>query len=502
MGQSTLKKVRLNFIFGVIGQIVTLAIGIIIPRLFIINFGSEVNGFINSINQIFVYVALLEAGVGAASSQALYSPVAKGDKAKINSILSATNKFYNKTAIWYLILIIAVAFIYPLLIKSSLQYWIMVSIVLLTGISGVLTYFFHGKYKIFLSIDGKGYVTSAITTLSQVLLSLGKAILLFLGFNVIAVQSLYLFLNIFQALLVTIYVKKQYKWLNVNVLPDFDAISQRKSVLVHQISTLIFNNTDVLILTFFCDLKTVSIYALYKNLINMVGALITHFSSSIEFKMGQLFNDREKFLKLHNIYETFHVALTFSLCTIAYVFFIPFLSLYTDGMDINYLLKYMPLLMVSIEILSYARLPSQNIITYAGHFKQTKWRSLLESIINLSVSLLLVNILGIYGVLIGTVVALIYRVNDIIIYTNHKILKRSTLLVYRLWLVNIVLSAIIVAAFKAVAPNLEDYVSLILSAIIMCIIVVPAQMIINFLVNKNSGIYLLDVMKNMKNKRI
>ncbi|MBQ8322893.1 MAG: hypothetical protein IJX91_02885 [Clostridia bacterium] len=376
----------------------------------------------------------------------------------------------------------------------------MVGIVLLTGGSGAIAYFCHAKYKLFLSADGKGYVSSIVVTAYQIMLSLGKAIFLLIGFDVLTVQSLYLILNAGQALIFTIYVRKKYKWVDLKTEPDFEAISQRKSVIVHQISTLIFNNTDVLLLTFFCDLKAVSIYALYKNLINMIGTLVNHFSESLNFKLGQTFDDRKKFLRLHDVYETFHVALTFSLCTIAYVFFLPFLTLYTKGMDANYLLTYMPLLMCSAEILNYARIPSQNVITYAGHFKQTQWRSLLESIINLTVSIAFVFIWGIYGVVLGTVIALLYRTNDIIIYTNHKILRRSVWGVYRLWIVNILFSALTVLLLNVIPFRFDNYFSLILSAVIVCVVVVPIQITTNFLINKESGRELICFIKKKVKK--
>lgn len=497
MSQNAARKVKFNFIFGIVGQIITLVIGIIIPRLFIISFGSEVNGYINSINQILVYVALLEAGVGAASLQALYSPAGKDDKNKINGILAATNKFYTKTAVFYLLVIVVLSFVYPLLIESSLSYPLMVGIFLLTGGSGVVPYFCHAKYKIFLSADGKEYVTTIITTLYQVLLSFGKAIFLLAGFNVIAVQSTYLALNVLQAVAFTFYIRKKYEWINLKVQPDKQAISKSKSVMIHQISTLIFNNTDVLILTFFCDLKSVSVYALYKNFINIIGMLVSHFSNSLNFRLGQLFDDKEKFMPLHNFYETFHIALTFSLCIIAYIFFLPFLSLYTAGMDANYLLKYMPLLMVSIEILTYSRIPTQNIITYAGHFKETQWRSVLESAINLILSLVFVNIIGMYGVLIGTVVALLYRVNDIIIYTNKKILKRSPLIVYRTWLTNILLSVLFIFIASKIPFPAHNYISVVISAGSVCCVVVPVQIGVNFIVNRRAGQYALALAKGL-----
>ena len=53
-----------NLKWGILGNIITSAVAIIIPRLFIVNYGSEVNGLLSSIRQIYVYLALLEAGVG------------------------------------------------------------------------------------------------------------------------------------------------------------------------------------------------------------------------------------------------------------------------------------------------------------------------------------------------------------------------------------------------------------------------------------------------------
>lgn len=498
MASGDRKKIKLNFVFGTVGQIITLVVGLFLPRLFIMSFGSEVNGFLNSVNQVFVYIALLEAGVGAASTQALYEPVGKKDYNHINSILSATNKFYTKTALWYTVAMVILAFAFPLLIESTLDYWLMFGIVLLVGTSGVVAYYAHAKYKLFLSVEGKGYINSTIGTSQQVLLSFLKAILLLCGFNVLVVQGSYLVCNVLQATFYKFYVKKHYPWMNLKAKPDLNAISQKNSVLLHQISTLIFNNTDVLILTFFVNLEAVSVYYLYKSFINMIGMLVNNFSNSINFKLGQSYhNDKSAFFRLFSFYETFHVTITFSLCTIAFLFFPSFVKLYTSGMDINYCLTYMPILVVLVEILSYARMPLQNVISYAGHFKQTQWRSLAESIINLSTSLVLVQFMGIYGVLIGTVVALFYRVNDIIFYTNRVLLNRSVFKSYRIWITNVVFGACVVALFRVIPFNLSGYFPLFASAIIVCVVVVPLQFIINFSINREAGV---DLMKMLKTK--
>lgn len=502
MSQNVAKKIKLNFIFSILAQAITLIVGILIPRLFIIGYGSEVNGYINSINQIFVYVALLEAGVGAAATSALYAPVSRGEQGKINGIISATNKFYLRTAYAYCFIIVGMSFVYPLLIESDLSYPIMVGIFLINGLSGAVAYFFHAKYNMLLGVDGRGYVVSAVSSIYTLLVSFGRIIFLLLGCHIFLVQSVYLIANLVQALIVVLYVKRHYPWIDLKAEPDNESISKSKNVLIHQISTLIFNNIDVLILTFVCDLKVVSAYALYKTLVSMVGALINHFSNSINFKLGQTFEDRAKFLKMFDAFETFHIALTFSLCTVAYVFLLPFLRLYTDGMDANYLLTYMPLLAILVEVLSYIRLPSLSVITFAGHFKETQWRSVAESAINLTTSLILVFVfehywgLGIYGVLLGTVIALLYRTNDILIYTNKRILNRSPKKVYVNCLVSLGISALFVCMYKLTKLSFNSYIPMIITAGIFCVLMLIVQFAINFAVDRKSGGYILSLLKN------
>lgn len=68
------KRSILNLSFGLGSQLITIILGFFIPRLIMVNYGSEANGLIASIVQIISYLALLEAGVGAASIQALYKP--------------------------------------------------------------------------------------------------------------------------------------------------------------------------------------------------------------------------------------------------------------------------------------------------------------------------------------------------------------------------------------------------------------------------------------------
>ena len=66
------KKGLGNIVTGLFNQLVTIALGILIPRLILTSLGSEANGLLSSVNQVLAYLALLEAGIGTASMQALY----------------------------------------------------------------------------------------------------------------------------------------------------------------------------------------------------------------------------------------------------------------------------------------------------------------------------------------------------------------------------------------------------------------------------------------------
>lgn len=67
------KRIIKIFGYGVISQVVTLLLGIIIPKLMIVSYGSEVNGLLSSIRQVFVYVALLRLELNCLSSSFICS---------------------------------------------------------------------------------------------------------------------------------------------------------------------------------------------------------------------------------------------------------------------------------------------------------------------------------------------------------------------------------------------------------------------------------------------
>lgn len=491
------------FVYGVISQVVTLLLGIIIPKLMIVSYGSEVNGLLSSVRQVFVYVALLEAGIGTASLQALYAPVASDDRNKISEIMAATDRYYKRTGILYGICVIILAMVYPLVVKSNIEKMVVIAVIFLQGASGVINYFFQGKFSILLRVDGKSYITTNATTIVSVASKLVQIGLMLCGFNVVAVQFSYFVINLMQMLYITWYIKKHYAWLDLKTKPDYKALEQSKNVIIHQISGLIFNNTDVLVLTLFCGLKTVSVYSLYSLIVSCVSNIIDTICSSVEFILGQAFNsDRHKFIKLQETYETYYLGISFAFFTITLIMLPSFMAIYAGEItDANYLDPYLPYLFVGLNVLMYARRTSSQIINFAGHFKQTQWRSILESIINLGVSLILVRKIGIYGVLVGTIVALLYRTNDIIIYANWNILHRLPWKTYRRWGQNLVVLILCVFFCKRFIPDINNYFVWALNAIWVSIVCVVSFFVVDSVCDKESFKFAKELVASKIKKR-
>lgn len=296
-----------------------------------------------------------------------------------------------------------------------------------------------------------------------------------------------------------VYVNKHYKWLDFNVEPDYQSIEQKGSVMIHEISYMVFRNTDLLILTIFTNLKTVSIYVMYNFIFTIIDNVVMTVNTSIKFILGQSYHEgREKFIKFYDVYELYFMSFVFSLLTITYIAILPFMKLYTAGVtDVNYIDFWLPVLFLTIKLLVNARSSSNNIITIAGHFRNTQYRSILESGINLFCSVVFVIFLGIYGVLLGTIVAVIYRSIDIIIYANKEVLNRSPWRTIRRWIINVIILLSIVLIERVVNYNINSYGDFILLCIILLLTVMPLYFVINSLVEKNVFLYMLEFVKGI-----
>ncbi len=490
------KKSMANMATSYVYKIATMLLGIIIPKLFITGYGSEINGLQSSVTQIFSYITLLEAGIGTSVVQSMFAPVAKGDTKKINACLSAASRYYNKIGLIYFAILTAVSIVYSLIVQVKDMPWYLVLVyILVSGFAGGINYFYLAKLKLLIGATGDAYIENLMLTVVYIATSGLKIALIHFGVNIVILQLGTLAINMLATGAYFIMAKKKYPWLSFKETPDFSSTKQKGSVMLHRISSLIFQNVDVVLLTFFCDLTVVSIYTMYKLIINMINTLVATLGDSVNFAFGQKMNSHDpghtEYKKLIDTFNVFYSALSMGLFTVTYLLILPFMRLYTAGMDADYIIEALPWLFVAIEILTVGRESMMRTITVAGHFKKTRWRAVWETVINLVASVIGIvvfkhffgNVGGLYGALLGTVVAMIYRTVDINIYANKHILKRSSFKSFYVMLTNLALFLFVAFVLRPILPPINSYLAFFLHAIWITVIVVLLFVAVQSLLN-------------------
>ncbi len=493
-----------NIITSIGSQTIVVLFGLVLPRLFITSFGSEVNGLLSSITNVFVYINLLEAGLGLASIQALYAPLANHEQNKVDSILAATARSYRRVGIYVLACVLSVALIYPLIVESSINYCTIVVLFLLQGSVTVLDYFLQAKNRILLQAEAKSYVITNINMTISIATSTCKILLIFLHFDIIAIQLSFAFISMLKILLFQRYMHKQYKHLNKNAEPDFGSISDRKYSFVHNAVFMISANIDILILTVMTNLKVVSVYAVYKIIYQGVKMIPSALQNGVNASFGQLYADnKERFTEMYASFEVMYTIITFSLFTVACILTKPFLMLYTAGVtDIEYIIYGLPIFFTASELLNEMRSLSTKVIHYAGHFKQTMKPAIIEIIINCLLSVLFVKFAGIIGVVLATVIASLYRVIAYTQYTNKYLLNRDVKITYRRWTVNSIVAACIIFLSSNIPLEIGNYFMFVVYAVVGTVIVSLMFFVGNLFIAKSELGYVVSYIKPILHNRL
>lgn len=445
------KKALINFLSGFSYQIINIVIGLFLPILFIRLYGSEINGMRLSISQFVSYLYLVEAGVGAASIAALYAPLAENKINKINGVLSATRLFYNRSGLIFLSLTIFLSLIYPLMVQNQVSFLLAFCMVIFISSSGIMEYFFVGKYKVILIADQKNHIVSLFQICSLVLSALVSIIGIKFGLSILVVQMLSSVFYIIPLFGLKKYIRNNYVSIDYYADPNKNAISQRWDALIHQIAALIVFNSPIIVITIICGLKEVSVYAMYNMVFSGIVMVANAFSSAFTASFGEILakNDHEILKKAYDSYEDLFYMIITWLYVCTSLLTLPFIKIYTSGIqDANYYRPNLMILFVLVGLANTIRIPQMTLVNAAGHFKQTRYKALLESLLNIIASCLFAVLWGLEGVLIGSICSYLYRTTDFIIYNSKYILKRQINKTLSKLILNAVLFFICLIPFK------------------------------------------------------
>ena len=450
-----------NVIFNFGYQFVNTFANIIVPPLIIGYFGSVINGLVSTIKQIINYIQIVGSGISESTIVSLYKPLLENNEKKISSIYNATRNSFNKAGLIFSICAIILSFVYPLIIKEDLNYFSIVFLILSLCIAGASEFFLLGKYRTLLIADQKQYIVNIAQIIGLFLSTAFTVLLINLGVNIVIVQLVSSILYLMRILVLFIYVRKKYTYLNPNIKPDYSAISKRKDAMVHQIASLIIFGSQTLLIANYCGLKEASVYSVYALIFTGINTILSTFSSAMVAGMGNLIvsSDKEKVNKVYNIYEYGYYILVFVFYLVTFIMCLPFIKLYTSSsVDANYIHFDFVILFSIMGILNCLRTPPATVINAKGHYKETKYRALIEMTICLVGEIFLVGNYKVIGVLIATILAYLYRTIDVIIYSNRIILSRNVFETLKKILMNISIFILFCYFSTKIEFNINNYI--------------------------------------------
>ena len=429
MNNNRTRNAILNILFSLILQIVTFVKGLILPRLIIPTYGSDVNGLVGSITQFLTYISLLEAGVGSIFRASLYKPLANGDMNSVSGLINEQKRFYRKIGIIFIFYVIALCAFYPIIAKTEIAKPYIITLILILSVSIFAEYFVSLPYASLLSADQKirvSYIVSIVYTVVNVLVSLfwvslkADIRLIYLSMGVI---------GLLRPLFYTLYVKNHYK-LDKSAKPNKTALNQRWNGMVHHFAYYIHTNTDSAILTVFVGTAMVSVYNVYGAIIFGMEKVITSISTGVAAGLGNLIasKDQEKINRIIDQFELLQGGLATILYTVTGLLLIPFIKIYTVNMtDMDYIQPIFGYVLIAAEVIYCFQCIYSSVSTNANKFKETQLGAILECAVNLIVSLILVIVfkLELLGVAIGTVLGMLTRYVFEVVFLAKNVVYRS-----------------------------------------------------------------------------
>ena len=430
-----------NIGMGLLLQVLTALNSLFVSRLILSEFGSGVNGLVMSITQFLSYASLLEAGIGGIIRAELYRPLAEKCYEKISTIIYEAKKYFHKIALFSLLYFIALAIIFPFTVKSDFSWLYIFSLVCIMCISTFCEYFFCMTYINLLSADQKIWVINGLNCLVMVLSMIISYIAIKSGLSIQMVKVMGIIVFMIKPLFYSYYVSRNYKIKNKTYNQSYH-IKQKGSAFIHNIALFIFNNTDIALITFVLGVKEVSVYSVYFSVASGMERLVTAISNGCSAGLGDLIaRDNPKQLsQVFNQVEVIQGVVSVILFTTASVLILPFVYIYTSNVtDIEYIRPIFACVLLFSQFIYCTKNLYSIIILNAGHYKQTKRFAILEALCNIILSVFLVKMIGIVGVVIGTLIAELLRLILDAFYLKNNILFRSPIKIIKLISIDLII---------------------------------------------------------------
>lgn len=365
-----------------------------------------VNGLLTNILSM---LSLAELGMSAAISFSLYKPIKEKDYDKISSLMSFYKKAYNIIGIIIAVFGIIVSFFLKVIIKNYDQIDNINLIYYLYLINTVSTYFTAYK-EILITADQKAYKLTKINAISTVALYTLQSITLLITHSFIAYLIVQFGIQIAQKIATNIYVTKQYPKVEYNSTKKIDNQTMTgikknvKGMIYHKVGDYFIYGTDNIIISSFINIQTVGYYSNYTTITTMLNNIITMIFTSMTASFGNLIVTSKE--KLFNVFKKVDF-MAFVLYSYTGILIIGLANKFIKiWIGEKYLLSTFTVWLIGFNLFFTGMRVITGIIKgAAGENDKDRFVPLIQSLLNIVISIIGAKKWGLDGVIIGTILS-------------------------------------------------------------------------------------------------
>ncbi|MDY2882891.1 MAG: O-unit flippase [Romboutsia timonensis] len=433
-----IKKSLVNSTANIITFVAMIIPTFLLRKVFLLTLGDSWLGVSSLYSNIVGLLSIIELGVGSAIVFSLYKPFANNQREKVKGYLNFYNKFYKRigTAI-FIIGLILMPFL-NFLIKDEVNIFQANVGFVLYLLNTYITYLFSYKICV-LTVQQEEYKISISLSISKICISLLQIISLYVYPSFIIYMIIQVIIQLIYYLIINMYINSKYKWINevngeISQSETQNLYKQMRALFMHKIAGFVVDSTDNIVITAFINLSSVAKYNNYYLIVNSVKSIINRGLSGITASIGNLLveEDSEKAFIVHKRIFFLNFWITSLSTIILYNVINQFISLWVgDNQIIN---KFTINIILINFYFTCMRGTVEKFQEGSGNFDQDKYAAILEAVINLISSVILVQYIGLVGVLLGTFLSnflVIFWTKPLVIY--KYVFKRSIKEYFRMY---------------------------------------------------------------------
>lgn len=452
---SRVRNSFLNILAGIAGTIISSILAFIVRTVFIRVLGETYLGFNGLYTNILTVLSLAELGVGSSIAYLMYKPLAENDGEKLAQVVQFYKKIYRVIGLIILILGLCLVPFLPVIVNlkntEHLNYTVLYLLYLADTVS---TYLFFAYKRGVLVADQKVYIANIFDVIITTILSILQIISLLVFGDFYVYIILKIAKNLALNLVTSVKVDKMYpsihKFKEVPPLPKAERQVVWKNVYatsVRQIFNELMNSTDNIVISIVLGIVMVGKYSNYAYILSIVYIFFGGIFNPIQASIGNL-SLSASLEKKNEIFNRLRFVNFFflSFCSSCFLVLVnPFITIWIGE---SYTLSFAGV--IAIVGMLFVRQTGNCTTIFRlgeGYFRDYHVSPLIAGILNLVVSVVLVNYIGIAGVFIGTMVGFGFQfvlVDTVVTY--KKVLNRPLSEFYFKWLQTIVLTVCLCVA--------------------------------------------------------